>query len=127
MGKEHSEQIGSTELHQLVVKKVLLRMSSPCSRVWSNNTGMGRDMKSDRVIKFGLKGSSDIIGIYKGLFLGIEVKTGRGKQSKHQKNFEEMVCSMGGIYVVIRETNVEQVLDIVEQEWLEIHGNIYHS
>lgn len=119
MGKNTNIQ-GSTELHQNIVKTTLLKMTTKHSRVWANNTGVGRDMSGERVIRFGLKGSSDIIGIYKGIFLGIEVKTGNAYQNKYQKKFEKMICDMGGIYVVIRETNVEQVLNIVERAYQEI-------
>ena len=109
---------GSTALHQNVVKKTLMAMSSPHCRVWANNTGMIKT--EDRVVRFGLKGSSDIIGIYKSYFLAIEVKTGNAKQNKFQKNFEEMVCGMGAIYVLITDKNVEQVSTIVEQKYQEI-------
>ncbi len=109
---------GSTELHQFVVKNCLLKMTTKHSRVWANNTGMIKT--EDRVVRFGLKGSSDIIGIYKGLFLGIEVKTGNAYQNKFQINFEKMICMMGGIYVLITDQNVEQVLNIVEQKYQEI-------
>ena len=111
---KRSAKQGSTELHQVVCKKVLINMSTPVCRVWSNNTGM---VKTDqgRVVKFGLKGSSDIIGIYKGLFLGIEVKTGNAVQNIGQKRFEKMIGLMGGIYIIITNQNVEQCLAIVEQ------------
>lgn len=119
MGKiTNNKTEGSTELHQYVVKKALLSMTTKYSRTWANNTGMIKT--EDRVVRFGLKGSSDIIGIYKGKFLGIEVKTGNAHQNKFQINFEKMICSMGGIYVLIRENNVEQVLDIVETKYQEI-------
>lgn len=112
-----TNQKGSTELHQFVVKSILLDMTTAYSRVWANNTGMIKT--EDRVVRFGLKGSSDIIGIYKGLFLGIEVKTGNAKQSKFQLNFEKMICAQGGIYVLINDKNVKQVRNIVEQVYRE--------
>jgi hypothetical protein len=100
-------------------------MSTPVSRVWANNTGAGKAIDNpDRIIRFGLKGSSDIIGIYKGLFLGIEVKTGNAKQSSFQKNFEKMICAQGGIYVLIREKNVEHILEIVELKYQELKGEL---
>ena len=83
---------------------------------------MGRDLKSERIIRFGLKGSSDIIGIYKGRFLAVEIKTGNAVQSDQQKKFQKMVCKLGGIYVVIRDTNVEQINMIVEQSYKKDGG-----
>jgi len=51
-----------------------------------------------------LPGSSDIIGIIKpGKFLAIEAKTGQSKQSDKQKNFEKMIISLGGIYILARD------------------------
>lgn len=106
---------GSTAAHQNVVKQVLLTLSKlPYCRVWSNNTGVGRDLSSERIIRFGLKGSSDIIGIYKGLFLAVEVKTGGAVQTQDQKRFQKMIDTMGGIYVVCRETNVKQIETRIE-------------
>jgi penicillin-binding protein-related factor A (putative recombinase) len=123
--KKTTNQRGSTEIHQKVVKKALVLMSTPVSRVWANNTGAGKAIDNpDRIIRFGLKGSSDIIGIYKGLFLGIEVKTGNAKQSSFQKNFEKMICAQGGIYVLIREKNVEHILEIVELKYQELKGEL---
>lgn len=123
MGKVTAKKVGSkkgsVELHQLIVKKALVKMSTKHSMVWANNTGMVVT-EDDRVVKFGLKGSSDILGIYKGLFLGIEVKTGNATQSKFQKNFEKRICELGGIYVLIKDSNVEQILTIVEQKYQEI-------
>lgn len=127
MGKDTNKQ-GSTELHQYVVKNVLITMSKPHSMVWANNTGVGRDLNyDDRIIRFGLKGSSDIIGLYKGIFLAIEIKTGNAVQNKFQKNFEKRVRQIGGIYVVITEKNVEQVSNIVEREYQELNKGYFYE
>ena len=101
-------------------------MTLPYCRVWPNNTGVGRDMSGERIIRFGLKGSSDIIGIYKGLFLGIEVKTGNAVQSKDQKNFHSMIKNMGGIYILCKN-NVEHIDILVEQEYKLIHDKGINS
>tara|TARA_R110002020_G_scaffold182855_1_gene378684 strand:+ start:326 stop:628 length:303 start_codon:yes stop_codon:yes gene_type:complete len=94
-------------------------MTSKYCRVWPNNTGVGRDMSGERIIRFGLKGSSDIIGVYKGLFLGIEVKTGNAVQNKDQINFQKMIESCGGIYILCKN-NVEHIDILVEQAYKAI-------
>lgn len=75
----------------------------PGVRVWRNNTGALRDA-TGQLIRFGLKGSADILGIVgpAGRFLAIEVKAPRGRLSEHQQNFRAMVESLGGLYVVAR-------------------------
>lgn len=91
-GKEHEIQ-----------QRILLKIGSmPNVRVWRNNTG---SIKSEdgRFITFGLKGSADILGILKGgRFLAIEVKGVTGRQSEQQKNFENMIKSFGGVYILAR-------------------------
>jgi hypothetical protein len=63
-------------------------------------------MDGQRIIKYGLVGSADILGILGpfGRFLAIEIKTGNAKQSKQQHAFEKMIISRGGLYFVYRST-----------------------
>ncbi|HEA67979.1 MAG TPA: VRR-NUC domain-containing protein [Desulfobacterales bacterium] len=52
------------------------------------------------------KGISDILGIWKGRFLAIEVKTETGLVSDHQKEFLRNVNLSGGIGFVARSIDV---------------------
>jgi len=53
--------------------------------------------------RWGLKGSSDILGILPdGMFLAIEIKTGKAVQSKHQVAFMNRVRKSNGMYMVVR-------------------------
>lgn len=88
-----------------------MMMASRCGAiVWRNNTGAYKD--GDRYIRYGLcVGSSDIIGIYRGRFLAIEVKTKRGVVSKNQEKFLKTVNNAGGIGFVARTADdVKKVL-----------------
>ena len=59
------------------------------------------------------KGVADIIGIYKGAPLAIEVKTAKGKLSEHQAKFLARWVLEGGIAIVARSVeDVEQGLKI---------------
>ena len=67
-----------------------------------NNTGKGITFHGS-IVKFGLKGSPDIIGFTEhGTFIGIEVKTGNAVQNKFQKAFQKKLEESNGIYKVIR-------------------------
>ena len=55
------------------------------------------------------KGVSDIIGIWKGRFLAIEVKTQTGRVSEYQQRFIDRVIEEGGIAFVAR--SVDDVID----------------
>jgi len=57
----------------------------------------------------GTKGVPDILGIYKGQFLGIEVKTEKGKVSPEQEQFLAAIRQNGGIGFVAR--NLDDVIE----------------
>mgnify|MGYP001063544973 CR=1 FL=1 len=48
------------------------------------------------------KGIADLYCIKGGRSVWVEVKTAKGKQSEHQKNFEAAIKSSGGEYVLAR-------------------------
>ena len=58
-------------------------------------------------------GCPDILGIYKGKFLGIEVKTKSGKLSERQALFIEQINLEGGIAFVAR--SVDDVIKELER------------
>lgn len=105
--------------HSDLVNEILLAVGGlPYVRCWKNSTGTAKSF-SGNVIRFGLEGSSDIIGILQneeniGLFLGLEIKTGNATQNKHQKNFQAMVEKMGGLYKVCR--SVEDATQFVGEQ-----------
>ncbi len=83
-----------------------------CTKI--DNTGIYDAKKGvyrQRMNNFKLKGVSDIIGIFDGKFLAIEVKTEKGKLSEHQVEFLDRVRENGGIAIVARSVeDVEQAL-----------------
>lgn len=95
---------GSSMNEHVIQSRILLEIGSiPWLRVWRNNTGALLD-RNGKLVKFGLQGSADILGIMKpqGRFLAIEVKTEKGRQSESQKRFQQMVEDMGGLYILAR-------------------------
>lgn len=106
--------MGSTFEHSKLVDDILIAVGSMSNvRLWKNATGAARAFDNpDRVMSFGLKGSSDLLGIIMGgRFLAIECKTGSAVQSKEQKNFEAMISRFGGIYILAR--SVKEAVDKV--------------
>lgn len=92
---------------QVILNEILLMVGAKFPntvRLWRNNTGALKD-GNGRVVKFGCPGSPDLLGIMRpGLFVGIEVKD-REKQSDQQKNFQNMVNSMEGIYLLVHSVD----------------------
>jgi hypothetical protein len=65
---------------------------------WRMNVGA---IKIDRrFIQFGFAGLSDIIGIFKGRFLAIEVKRPGAKMNDDQIIFQQRVEHFGGIHIL---------------------------
>lgn len=67
---------------------------------------------------FGKSGVPDIIVCYRGLFLGIECKAGKGKTTALQEREMARIREAGGSTLVIREDNINEL-----QEWLDARSN----
>jgi hypothetical protein len=97
--------------HTDLVNEILLLISIPGIRAWSNQTGVARSMDGLRIIKYGMKGSADILGIMKcksgvGAFLAIECKIGNDDLRKQQINFQNMIRAHGGLYIKSYDSDV---------------------
>lgn len=90
---------------------------------WRQNVNPIFDAKSGgfrRMPAYSVNGVPDIIVIYKGKFVGLEVKNEKGKQADSQIEFERSCKSNGGYYKVVR--SVDDVInffkDIEKLEYL---------
>lgn len=100
-----------TKEHNKLLNDVLLAVGSNKNiRLWPRVVGVGRAINSDRAISFGIKGEADLDGIIApfGRKLSIEIKTGKAKLSKDQKNYRAMILKFGGVHIVAR--SLEQAL-----------------
>ena len=63
----------------------------------------------------GRPGWPDVTCCVRGRFVGLEAKTGTGKQSKEQKECQEEIERAGGLYFVVR--SLGDVKRIMEEGW----------
>ena len=63
---------------------------------------------------FGSNGAPDIVACYKGMFIGIEAKAGKGKTTALQDFNLKRIEGMGGLALVINEINVSQLKELIE-------------
>ena len=109
--------------HSALVNRILLRFSvRPDLTLWKLNTGVGKPLHGERVIRFGIKGGTDIIGIMKptGRFIAIECKTGSGELEDDQKTFRDVVVAHGALYIEARhEDDVQWALDQLRLKGLD--------
>lgn len=88
-----------------IQQEILLEFGSRHDlKIWRQNTG--KLSSGCRFISFGVLGGGDISGIIKGgRRLEIEVKNDKGKQRPSQKLFQQMIESMGGVYILARSVD----------------------
>lgn len=75
--------------------------------LWRNNVGVAEQRTRDgrhRRVAYGVggKGAADLLGIFRGRFVAVEIKTPTGRQSPEQLTFARLVESRGATYVVLR-------------------------
>jgi Holliday junction resolvase len=58
---------------------------------------------------YGASGTPDIIACYKGRFIGIECKAGKGKTTALQEKNIEQIIAQDGLAIVVNENNIEDV------------------
>ena len=63
---------------------------------------------------FGSNGAPDIVACYKGFFIGVEAKAGKGKTTALQQFNLTRIRAMGGLALVINEENVSQLRELIE-------------
>lgn len=77
---------------------------------YRQNTGVAR-LKGFHV-RFGTRGAPDIVAIYRGMYVGIEVKKLGKLQTEEQKTYMQNVRHAGGMYILAYEiSDVTRVLE----------------
>lgn len=73
--------------------------------LWRNNVGLAE--MHGRKVRFGVggPGGADLIGVFNGRFVAVEIKTPTGRQSEEQRTFQQLVEKKGGIYVVLHSVD----------------------
>jgi hypothetical protein len=101
--KELEKDIQRAIIQYLTMKKVFF---------WRNNSGamVSEYNGNKRFMRFGEVGSPDICVIKDGFFIGLEVKTEKGKQSIYQLQWETDLILAGGQYYVVR--SIDDVIKI---------------
>ena len=111
-----------------ILKRVMVKISS-MSRVFRNNVGLFTTDNGDKIRTGLCKGSSDLIGWVPveitgemvgkkvAIFLGIEIKSGRGRASRDQLNFIHQVRGAGGIAFITRspEDASQELVKYIEE------------
>ena len=102
--------------HKTAVSKTLAKLGEKGWLVWEHKTGVAwvKDRGKLRPVRYGLPGSTDIVGIVPhvvteadvgrtlGVFVGCEVKVGKDTVKTHQKRFADRIQELGARYILVR-------------------------
>lgn len=90
---------------QLMDAVRLVLGSEPAGCWWRNNIGTAQ--LHGHTVRFGVgnPGGADLIGVYRGRFVAVEIKTATGRQSPEQRQWQQLVESKGGLYVLNRSVD----------------------
>lgn len=95
----------SQEEHAALIDAILVEITAwPEVMAWKHATGVGVTA-GRRIVRFGLKGSGDIIGACAGRPFAVDGKTGKAVQKPHQVAFERRWTRAGGIYILSRSVD----------------------
>lgn len=96
-------------------------------RMWRNETGKAQSFDGKRVIKYGLTGSTDNIGITcLGIFIGAEIKIDEDYMKEAQINFREMILKNKGLHFEIRnQQDIEAMIKTVRERHEKIKNYCY--
>lgn len=102
----HGQIQGAQVSEGLIQDQIRLALGRvPGLVLWRNNCGSYQQGKA--WIKYGVgnPGGADLIGLWSGRFVAIEVKSSTGKQTEHQRNWQGIVEENGGLYVIARSAS----------------------
>ncbi len=77
--------------------------------------GVFRALESERVIKVGVPGTSDVLACVRGRFLAVEIKVEGDTQRDGQKSFQAAVERAGGLYVLAKFTRTENGVETLKR------------
>ena len=70
----------------------------------------GDEPKRFRKYGYANPGGSDLVGCFRGRFIGVELKSRTGKQRDAQVLFQELIEKKGGLYFIVRSEDDARAL-----------------
>jgi len=87
-----------------------------CLQEYKRTKSITQAMKKLVIITYGTKGFPDLAGLYKGVFIGIEIKVGKDRQREEQKVMEQVINKAQGIYILLTDKKpIDEQIERIEQ------------
>ena len=88
-----------------ITKQVRLAITQMGDRACFVRVQSGTFTMADRLIRGAEAGTADLIGVYRGIPVALEVKTDTGRQTATQREWQQRWEAAGGVYRVVRNYN----------------------
>jgi hypothetical protein len=88
-----------------VTKQVRLAITQMGDRATFVRVQAGTFTIADRLIRGAEAGTADLIGVYRGIAVAMEIKTETGRQTATQREWAQRWEAAGGVYRVVRGYN----------------------
>lgn len=88
--------------HSDAVNMIRIAISEMGGVALPYTVGKFRALDSNRVVKVGIEGVSDIVACIGGKFIGVEVKVEGDRHREGQKTFRDAIEKAGGKYILAR-------------------------
>lgn len=91
--------------------EVRLALNHPDAVWWRNNCG-AYPLPSGGMLRYGVgnPGGADLVGVFRGRAVFVEVKTPIGRLSAHQRLFRDLVERKGSVFAVVRSADDARAL-----------------
>jgi len=87
-----------------------------CLQEYKRTKSITKAKKKLITVSYGTIGFPDLAGIYKGVFIGIEIKVGKDRQSAEQKVMEQVINKAQGIYMLLTDKKpIDEQIERIEQ------------
>jgi hypothetical protein len=105
--------------HQNLVKTFMLEFQKafPNGRIFQRHVGLFYTSRKTP-IQINKAGMADLWALVDGHHFEIEVKTGSGKQTGEQKNWEKTITSLGASYLLLRD--ISETILIMKNKFQKI-------
>ena len=114
---KHTDDPTASELNAEVIQLGTYRGGF----LWRNNSGATKI--GNRFVRFGKKGSGDVIGMYHGYFVSIETKTPQDEAKPDQIQFALDVVKHGGFACFVRDVgDMVEFFDAIDKFEAERNG-----
>lgn len=114
-------KVREKDIQKACLELLRARMPAPHGYWWRNNTGAASlpGGTGEQLVRFGVPGSSDLMGVYRGQFWGVEIKVPGRKPTKRQNEWLRAMQDAGAIAFWVDDVGVlDRMIDTINRGYV---------